>query len=343
MPEQSGASPRASGEQALQPKRCTTALGCIMQRLIIAVHCVAAAHALSATAAPVASRAAFAEWLVPLCPGLDGSRATLDDFTVTAARAYNADQVIYSIGNDALLSPVAAYADKDVGPPLRDIAVQAGPGFGVVAVAGLLAAEKIRGFRSRRGQGDAAAAAGIVVPSRWGPYARLLWDEPVSVEADQQLVDQAVALLLPILETTARRAWTAPDPEEEKPAFLSEKWAWQAMYEDGGSRSWSRGELTDLVRGALGVAIASQRPPLAGDAWRITGQAVRSFNFRAEGSESAEPTALVPLVASDGDANAAFRAFTGRVPSGDVAPALVCVATRDISTGDAVVAPDPWS
>ncbi len=143
---------------------------------------LAAASALSATTAPVASRAAFREWLVPLCPGLDGSRATLADVsTITAARAYNADQVIYSISNDALLSPVAAYADKDVGPPLRDIALQAGPGFGVVAVAGLLAAEKIRGFRSRRQQGEAAAAAGIVVPSRWGPYARLLWDEPVSV------------------------------------------------------------------------------------------------------------------------------------------------------------------
>ena len=71
---------------------------------------------------------------------------------------------------------------------------------------------------------------------------------------------------------------------------------------------------------------------------------MRSFNFRAEAGVSAEPAALVPLlVASDGDANAAFRPFTGRVPSGDVAPALVCVATRDISTGDAVVAPDPWS
>ena len=236
------------------------------------LHCIAAA-ALSATTAPVASRAAFAEWLVPLCPGLDGSRATLadDSTTITAARAYNADQVIYSISNDALLSPVAAYADKDVGPPLRDIAQKAGPGFGVVAVAGLLAAEKIRGFRSRRQQGEAAAAAGIVVPSRWGPYARLLWDEPVSVEADQQLVDQAVTLLLPILETTARRAWTAPDPEEEKPAFLSEKWAWQAMYEDGGSRSEPRGTHGSRARSA-GVAIASQRPPPAGDAWRITGQ-----------------------------------------------------------------------
>ena len=138
-----------------------------MHRLIIAAHCIAAAQALSATTAPVASRAAFAEWLVPLCPGLDGSRATLaDDFTtVTAARAYNADQVIYSIGTDALLSPVAAYADKDVGPPLRDIAQKAGPGFGVVAVAGLLAAEKIRGFRSRRGQGDAAAVAWLLADS----------------------------------------------------------------------------------------------------------------------------------------------------------------------------------
>lgn len=313
-----------------------------MPRVILTVHCFAAAHALSATA-PSASRAAYAEWLVPLCPGLDGSRATLaDDFTVTAARAYNADQVIYSIGNDALLSPVAAYADKDVGPPLRDIAQKAGPGFGVVAVAGLLAAEKIRGFRSRRGQGDAAAAAGIVVPSFWGPYTRLLWDEPVTSEADAQLVDQAVELLLPILETTARRAWTAPDPEEE-PQFLSERWAWQAMYEDGGSKSWSRGELTDLARGALDVAIASQRQPLAGDAWQIKGQAVRSAGLRADAGESSEPTALVPLVGiAGGDTNAAFRAFTDSVPAGEVASALVCVATRDISAGDAVVARDPW-
>ena len=102
-------------------KRCTIWTK-RMRRVLATLQCLAAASAFSATTAPVASRAAFAEWLVPLCPGLDGSRATLaDDSTITAARAYNADQVIYSIGNDALLSPVAAYADKDVGPPLQPL------------------------------------------------------------------------------------------------------------------------------------------------------------------------------------------------------------------------------
>ena len=172
-----------------------------MRRVLATLQCLAAASAFSATTAPSGiPGAAFAEWLVPLCPGLDGSRATLaDDSTITAARAYNADQVIYSIGNDALLSPVAAYADKDAGPPLRDIALQAGPGFGVVVVAGLLAAEKIRGFRSRRGQGDAPQLL-VLLYRAAGARCYACFGTTVSVEADEQLVDQAVALLLPILE-----------------------------------------------------------------------------------------------------------------------------------------------
>ena len=99
------------------------------------------------------ARQAYAEFLLPCCDGLDGSRATLEDagdaWTVTAARAYNRGQTIFSVSSDALLTPTAAYGDKDLGPPLRDLARRAGPGFDVVAVAGLLAAERVRTYRAR--------------------------------------------------------------------------------------------------------------------------------------------------------------------------------------------------
>ena len=58
------------------------------------------------TSTPTAARAALREWLVPQCPGLDGSRATLEDaadgWTVRAARAYNRGQVVFSVGDGAL-------------------------------------------------------------------------------------------------------------------------------------------------------------------------------------------------------------------------------------------------
>ena len=71
------------------------------------------------------ARQAYAEFLLPCCDGLDGSRATLEDagdaWTITAARAYNRGQTIFSVSSDALLTPTAAYGDKDLGPPLRDL------------------------------------------------------------------------------------------------------------------------------------------------------------------------------------------------------------------------------
>ena len=52
------------------------------------------------------ARQAYAEFLLPCCDGLDGSRATLEDtgdaWTVTAARAYNRGQTIFSVSSDAL-------------------------------------------------------------------------------------------------------------------------------------------------------------------------------------------------------------------------------------------------
>ena len=290
------------------------------------------------------ARQAYAEFLLPCCDGLDGSRATLEDtgdaWTVTAARAYNRGQTIFSVSSDALLTPTAAYGDKDLGPPLRDLARRAGPGFDVVAVAGLLAAERVRTYRARADQGLAPESAGTVVPSTWGPVARRLWaaEAPAVDPSVAPLVEQAVSLLLPLLEVAARRAFTAPAPVEPK-GFAPANW--RAMLEDGAGDSWSRGELERVARSAMYFAIDRQRapPPPFGD-----GGAPGAWEVAAAVGEDA--MAIPPpeaLVNGGGDANAALASFAGKVPSGEARPALVVVATRDIAPGDAVVAVDPWA
>ena len=301
------------------------------------------------------ARQAYAEFLLPCCDGLDGSRATLEDtgdaWTVTAARAYNRGQTIFSVSSDALLTPTAAYGDKDLGPPLRDLARRAGPGFDVVAVAGLLAAERVRTYRARADQGLAPESAGTVVPSTWGPVARRLWaaDAPAVDPSVAPLVEQAVSLLLPLLEVAARRAFTAPAPVEPK-GFAPANW--RAMLEDGAGDSWSRGELERVARSAMYFAIDRQRaPPPFGDggapgAWEVAADAIREPGRQVAAAVGEDAMAIPPpeaLVNGGGDANAAVASFAGKVPSGEARPALVVVATRDIAPGDAVVAGDPWA
>ena len=302
------------------------------------------------------ARQAYAEFLLPCCDGLDGSRATLEDagdaWTITADRAYNRGQTIFSVSSDALLTPTAAYGDKDLGPPLRDLARRAGPGFDVVAVAGLLAAERVRTYRARADQGLAPESAGTVVPSTWGPVARRLWaaEAPAVDPSVAPLVEQAVSLLLPLLEVAARRAFTAPAPVEPK-GFAPANW--RAMLEDGAGDSWSRGELERVARSAMYFAIDRQRepPPPFGDggapgAWEVTADAIREPGRQVAAAVGEDAMAIPPpeaLVNGGGDANAALASFAGKLPSGEARPALVVVATRDIAPGDAVVAVDPWA
>ncbi|KAH8058193.1 hypothetical protein JL722_6044 [Aureococcus anophagefferens] len=281
-------------------------------------------------------------------------RATLEDagdaWTVTAARAYNRGQTIFSVSSDALLTPTAAYGDKDLGPPLRDLARQAGPGFDVVAVAGLLAAERVRKYRARADQGLAPESAGTVVPSTWGPVARRLWaaEAPAVDPSVAPLVEQAVSLLLPLLEVAARRAFTAPAPVEPKGSAPAN---WRAMLEDGAGDSWSRGELERVARSAMYFAIDRQRaPPPFGTAARPapgrsppTRSASRAARSRRPSARTRWRSPPEALVNGGGDANAALASFAGKLPSGEARPALVVVATRDIAPGDAVVAVDPWA
>ncbi|KAH8049182.1 hypothetical protein JL722_11974 [Aureococcus anophagefferens] len=259
------------------------------------------------------ARQAYAEFLLPCCDGLDGSRATLEDagdaWTVTAARAYNRGQTIFSVSSDALLTPTAAYGDKDLGPPLRDLARQAGPG--VVARRGA-AGRGARARVPRADQGLAPESAGTVVPSTWGPVARRLWaaEAPAVDPSVAPLVEQAVSCCCRCSRSPRARLHGARRTKGFAPAN------WRAMLEDGAGDSWSRGELERVARSAMYFAIDRQRAPpppfgTAAPAWEVTADAIR------------EP---------------------GRqLPSGEARPALVVVATRDIAPGDAVVAVDPWA
>ena len=73
---------------------------------------------------------------------------------------------------------------------LRAYREQAGPGFGVVALAGLLAVERVRSFRIRRMESCAPEAPGETAPSEWGAAARAFWSGERSSAA---YVDPAVA------------------------------------------------------------------------------------------------------------------------------------------------------
>ena len=262
---------------------------------------------------------------MPLCPGLDGSRATLaDDSTITAARAYNADQVIYSIGNDALLSPVAAYADKDVGPPLRDIA------------------QGRAGLRRRRSGGPPRRGEDPRLPvAAWpGRRGRSCWHccpEPLGPVRAPPLGRAGVRGSGSTISGPSSRVVAAYIRNDGAASVDS------ARSRGGESRRSSlkmglagdvRGRRLAVVeprgssrtsRAALSAS-PSRRSGRRSPATLLAnhGQAVRSFNFRAEAGVSAEPTALVPPRRERRRCKRAVPGVHGARASGDVAPALVC-------------------
>ena len=108
----------------------------------------------------------------------------------------------------SVLSAAEAYQDVDVGLPLRRLAERCGPGFESVALAGLLGAEHLRGYKTRKPsallEGGGADAFTDLVMSRWHELTRAIWadeasNDPIDPEM-QPLVDIGVELLLPVLE-----------------------------------------------------------------------------------------------------------------------------------------------
>ena len=153
-----------------------------------------------------------------------------------------------------ILSAEDVYKDMDVGLPLRRLAEKCGPGFETIALSGLLGAEYLRGYRTRKPEalleGGGAEAFTDLIESRWHELTEAIWmDEswnesatacsnprnrtqppgssatqrlslalvsPIDPEV-QHLVNMGVDLLVPVFESTMRRATHARSPPARRP------------------------------------------------------------------------------------------------------------------------------
>lgn len=277
---------------------------------------------------------------------------------VVTTRAVAPGDVLFQLGNSAVWSAAAAYRDRDLGPRLRDYAEKAGPGFGTVAVAGALAGERVRRFRSREGLGVAPESAGFTVPSRWGAFARWIWSthENDVRDLDESLsgaVGQGVKLLVRLLDVAARRYWSADAADKPEDSVPSEEWTRKALLDDGIPRSWSRSELEDLAMRSLCLVLDQTRYPppflLDGVGSLIPEPFVDQNSDRPETWPSGESLAFVPLVddivlqKGQNDMPNAVIGSPPRKRHRGKDDCLWCIATRGLNAGESVIAPNPWT
>ena len=153
-------------------------------------------------------------------------------------------------------------------------------------------------------------------------------------------------LLLPLLDVASRRSFTAPKLAaiSDRARNFSEPAALRALFEEGESGSWTRGDLDALAKRALRTVIATQRAPLP--YIPPTGPADLPLDQRKGDAPPAwprdQPTALVPLLddlllaaQQQGGANCLVGApppqKAGTRGRGEC---LWCVALEDLQPGD---------
>jgi len=270
-------------------------------------------------------------------------------FGVSTNRKVKCGEVLFKLDRKSIWSAADAYRDKDMGPKLRDFAGKAGPGFGVVALAGVVAAEKVRRYRRIEGQGNAPESIGFSIPSVWGAFARWIWqDESKDTTSgiDESLMDivsQGVQLIVPLLDVTARRAWSSAAADDAKPPFLSEEWSMKAMFDDGSALSWSRGELENISMRSFAMVLQQQKSPPLFLRSGVGSLIPKPFldDASPETWPSGEPFALIPLVKDlHSDDEGAVNAILGSPPpdrSRDGEEGCIwCVATRDLEIGERI-------
>ena len=310
-------------------------------------------------------RAALREWAAEnnRVEGL-GEKVDIDVDGIIAAAPAKKGDILFAMSTESVVTAHAAYNDPDL-LSLRPIAQKAGPGFGVVAVAALLAAEEVRGYRRRLVSSCAPEAPGTVEPSEWGPALRPLWasdqlDAAAFIDPDvAPIVDQGCAIVLPLLEAAARRSWSGPKPERPAARTVFERtpdhWRRAELYADGAAPSWSRGDLERVARRSFGLVLAAQKPPpdyvkdVGANVLTDDGAPSAWLQRVGEGEDQtvvSEPLALVPLVselAGPGAANSVLGAPPPqKAGNRGEGVCIWCVASRDVEAGERLVAADPW-
>ena len=98
------------------------------------------------------------EWLSTHSVGIGSNVVLAPGDSPLAARSVEAGETLLELRSGACLTARAAYADRELGRDLQDIAAQVGPGFDTVALATLCAAERVRGFQAEAWYAGSSAA-----------------------------------------------------------------------------------------------------------------------------------------------------------------------------------------
>ena len=284
---------------------------------------------------PWVAAAAVGEWLASRSTGFDSGLALATNdaggIGVTALRPFDEGETLFELLHTSLLTPEAAYADREVGRDLQAYADRFGPGFGTVALSAFVALERVRNFQ---GATWFAGSSGAAAASEWSPITRTHWEleaarpsrirDPDLVRA----VTQGTQLVLPHIELAARRA-TPTDGE--------------------GGEGWSQSEVRAAVETAFGLVLSRQfaRPPARLTAVPPAADPEDDDDDEArwgfETGAPCGPALLLPLdgvlLATDAEAANAALGLPPRPRLGNLGAGvgLRCVATRPIDTGEALL------
>ena len=98
------------------------------------------------------------KWLSTHSVGIGSNVVLASGGQPLAARSAEAGETLLELRSGACLTARAAYADREMGRDLQDIAAQVGPGFDTVALAAFCAAERVRGFEAESWYAGSSAA-----------------------------------------------------------------------------------------------------------------------------------------------------------------------------------------
>lgn len=299
----------------------------------------------------------LAEWLSTHSTGI-GDRVTLTGNHAVASATAECGETMFELAAGACLTSRVAFADREMGRELQSMAARVGPGFDTVALATLMAVERVRGFEAESWYAGSAAEKVGVEPARrasaWSPLTSAHWEaemhQPSDIDAELlPLVQQGMELVMPLVELAARRAWVPGAAPSPPAAFLSDAWVRMATDDRAG---WSRTELEQVLTASFGLVLSRQwvTPPqhlvAGGCGVVLSDEPAQRWGF-GEGAPQG-PALLPPLeglldAQSGGGGGGGGNVVVGVPPlptAGNLGEGVSvrCVATRRIEPGERLVA-----
>ncbi|KAL1504350.1 hypothetical protein AB1Y20_010756 [Prymnesium parvum] len=219
--------------------------------------------------AAIASEARLDAWLLRRgCSFSDRTQLARTDgtWTLTALSPLPPRHALLQLHEAALLSASAAFADRELGEALRAMAARLGPGSDTLALAALLAADRLRSFRAAAWFAGSRAAAAAGAPhaplSPHAPLTRALWARaarraPAVPPELAPLVGKGVALLHAELSLAARRAWAPGEANGGAAAaeLFDDGWEEERL---AAGRSWGRAEVEEVLWDAFALVLDAQ-------------------------------------------------------------------------------------